>query len=295
MRALIIGCGYVGLQLGTELVTQGHKVWGLRRSDNAAAVLNAAGLEPLAADITRPGTLAAIAPAFDWVVFCASATGGGPQQYREVYVDGLRNVLTWLATAPIRRLVYTSSTSVYGQTDGSVVDEASPTEPAEETGQILLEAENLLLTAVQERHFPGVVLRLAGIYGPGRGYWLRQYLKGDARLEGQGARVLNMVHRDDVAGAVIAALQRGRPGEIYNVVDNEPVSQLVLFQWLSEKLGRPLPPAAEPTGAVNRKRGATSKRVSNQKLQVELQYEFEYPTFREGFLEELRRTGGATD
>ena len=288
MRTLIAGCGYVGLELGRQLMQQGHKVWGLCRTDNTAAILSAAGLLPLAADITRPETLAAIAPEFDWVVFCASATGGGLEEYRDIYVDGLRNLLAWLAAAPPQRFVYTGSTGVYGQTDGSAVDETSPTEPAEETAQILLEAERVLLTSARERHFPAVVLRLAGIYGPGRGHWLRQYLKGDARLEGRGDRVLNMVHRDDVAGAVIAALQSGRPGEIYNVVDNEPVSQLVLFQWLSATTGRPLPAVAVQAEPASRKRGTTSKQVSNGKLRRELHYEFKHPTFREGFLSELQ-------
>jgi nucleoside-diphosphate-sugar epimerase len=289
MRALIVGCGYVGLEVGRELVRQGHQVCGLRRNDRAASALRDAGLVPVTADITVPETLNTIPAEYDWVVCCVSATGGGPARYREVYVNGLGNLVAWLAVRPLQRFVYTSSTSVYGQTDGAVVDETSPTEPAEETAQILLEAEHLLLAAASEREFPAVILRVAGIYGPGRGYWLKQFLSGAARLEGRGERVLNMVHRDDVVGGVLAALQLGRQGEIYNLVDDEPVTQLACFEWLSEKLDRSLPPRAPLREAEHGKRGLTSKRVSNRKLKTQLQYRFKYPAFREGFASEWER------
>ncbi len=124
-----------------------------------------------------------------------------------------------------------------------------------ETGKILVETERVLLEAARERKFPAVILRLAGIYGPDRGYWFKQYLKNEARIEGNGARILNMIHRDDVAGAIIAALKSGRPGEIYNAVDDEPVSQLSFFQWLSGPLGKELPPSAPEDAEAVRKRG----------------------------------------
>jgi len=281
MRVLIVGCGYVGLPLGAELVRQGHKVWGMRRTDTAGTELVSAGIVPVKADLTEPASLKSLAADFDWVVHSVSSSHGGAEAYRQVYLNGTRNLIDWLGQRRRQKLVYTSSTSVYGQNDGSVVDETSPTEPATETGQILLEAEQLLLAGLAQ--CPTVVLRLAGIYGPGRGYWLQQYLKGEAKLEGRGERMLNMIHRDDVVGAVIAALECGRAGEIYNAVDDEPVSQLGLFQWLAQELGPGMPPAAPEDAAAARKRGLTSKRVSNCKLRQELGYRFKYPTFREGF------------
>ena len=99
----------------------------------------------------------------------------------------------------------------------------------------MVETEELLLAAAR-KNFPAVVLRVAGIYGPGRGHAFKQFLRGEARLEGDGSRFLNMIHRDDVAGAIITALERGRPGEIYNAVDNEPVSQAEFFGWLAAEL-----------------------------------------------------------
>ena len=146
MKCLIVGCGYAGLPLGAELVRLGHEVFGLRRSASAEADLKRAGIKPLVADITKPEELAKLPRDFDWVVNCVSSTGGSAEDYRQVYLQGTRNLTEWLSTAPPKKFVYTSSTSVYGQTDGSQVKETSPTEPAAETAQVLLETEKLLLT-----------------------------------------------------------------------------------------------------------------------------------------------------
>src|ERR1043166_181721 len=141
MRVLIVGCGYVGIQLGAELTRQGHEVFGLRRSDHANAELKAAAIVPLTADITNPAELRKIEGQFDWVVNTISSNKGGAEEYRQVYLQGMRNLLAWLASMPPQKFVYTSSTSVYGQTDGSWISETSPTEPGGETGPILLETE----------------------------------------------------------------------------------------------------------------------------------------------------------
>jgi nucleoside-diphosphate-sugar epimerase len=287
MRVLIVGCGYVGLPLGAELVKQGHEVFGLRRGLGGGADFKSAGIKPLAADITKAEQLAQLPGGYDWVVNCVSASGGGEEEYREVYLQGTRNLIEWLGAAPPKKFVYTSSTSVYGQDDGSLVKENSSTEPAVETGKILVETERVLLAAARERKFPAVILRLAGIYGPDRGHWLKLYMKNEARIEGNGARILNMIHRDDVVGAIIAALKNGRAGEVYNAVDDEPVSQLGFFQWLSGPLGKELPPSAPEDVEAVRKRGVTNKKVSNRRLKMELGYQFKYPTFRQGYTAEL--------
>ena len=242
MRVLIIGCGYVGLPLGAELVRLGHEVFGLRRSAGAAGELKAVGVLPLIGDVTKPETLAELPGDFDWVVNCVAA-GGNAATYREVYLHGTRNLIAWLAPHPPAKFVYTSSTSVYAQNDGSEVTESSPVEPLAETSRILVETEKTLLASVAERGFPAVILRVAGIYGPERGHWFKQFLQGAAELDGDGARYLNMIHRDDVARCIIAALQRGRPGEIYNAADDEPVSQRHFFEWLARTLGQPMPPS----------------------------------------------------
>ena len=289
MRVLIVGCGYVGLPLGVELVRQGHEVFGLRRSDVGAVELMAAGIGPLVADITKPDELSKLPGPFDWVVNTVSSTKGGVEEYRAVYLNGTRHLLEWLACTPPQKFVYTSSTSVYGQTDGSVVKESSATEPASETSRLLVETERLLLDAAQQKKFPAVILRVAGIYGPERGHLFLQYLRNEARIAGQGERLLNMIHRDDLVGVILTALRSGRPGEIYNAVDDEPVTQLHFFRWLSETLGKWMPPFATEAENAQRKRGLTQKKVSNRKMKMELGCRLRYPTFRQGYTAEIDR------
>ncbi len=288
MRVLIVGCGYVGVPLGAELVRLGHEVFGLRRNAAANNELEAAGIRPLTGDVTRPVTLAVLPRDFDWVVNCVAA-GGDADNYRQIYLQGTRHLIDWLAPNPPKKFVYTSSTSVYGQNDGSPVKESSPAEPLAETSKILVETEMVLLAAVAERKFPAVILRVAGIYGPDRGHWFKQFMHDAAHIEGDGSRFLNMIHRDDLIGCIVAALKSGRAGEIYNAVDDEPVSQLHFFRWLAQAVDKPLPPSAPENSDDTRRRGVTNKRVSNRKLKMELGHRFKHPNFRIGYSAELLR------
>ena len=288
MRVLIVGCGYVGVPLGAELVRLGHEVFGLRRNLSAESELKTAGIQPLFGDVTKPNELKNLPHDFDWVVNCVAA-GGDVENYREVYFNGTINLFEWLAPNPPKKFVYTSSTSVYAQNDGAQVKESSPTEPAAETSKILVETEKVLLEAAAQKKFPAVVLRVAGIYGPDRGHWFKQFLKDAAHIEGDGARFLNMIHRDDLVGCIIAALKNGRPGEIYNATDDEPVNQLHFFQWLAQAVDKPLPPSVPENPGEYRRRGVTNKRVSNRKLKMELGHRFKYPNFRIGYSAELLR------
>jgi nucleoside-diphosphate-sugar epimerase len=288
MRVLIVGCGYVGVPLGAEFVRLGHEVFGLRRNSAAENELKAAGIRPLTGDVTKPDELQKLPREFDWVVNCVAA-GGDAENYREVYLQGTRNLIEWLAPNPPKKFVYTGSTSVYGQNDGSQVKESSPTEPVSETSKILLETEKVLLDAAVQKKFPAVILRVAGIYGPDRGHWFKQFLKNEAFIEGDGSRFLNMIHRDDLVGCIIAALKSGRAGEIYNAVDDEPVSQKNFFEWLAGTLGKYPPPSVPENSVENRKRGMTNKRVSNRKLKMELGCQFKHPNFRIGYSAELLR------
>ena len=289
MRVLIVGCGYVGLPLGVELVRQGHAVFGLRRSALAEAELKSVGITPLHADITQPETLAKLPRDFDWVVNCTASGGGGADDYRKIYLAGNSNLISWLKNSPLQKFIYTSSTSVYGQNDGSIVTEKSLVEPDAETSKVLAETEKLLLTAAQKENFPATILRVAGIYGPARGHAFKQFLKNEARIEGDGARWLNMIHRDDLIGVILAALENGRSGEIYNATDGAPVRQRDFFTWLAAELNRPMPPTILADADATRKRGATDKRVSNAKLRAELKYEFKFPDFRAGYAAEIVR------
>ncbi|HEY9171835.1 MAG TPA: SDR family oxidoreductase [Verrucomicrobiae bacterium] len=291
MRVLIIGCGYVGLAVGAELARRGHVVFGVRRNPATGSELLSAGIQPLFADITNPTSLAKLPRDCDWVVNCAGSGSSDVADYRRLYLEGTRNLIAWLAAAPPARYLYTSSTSVYGQDDGSLVNESAPTAPDTDTGRVLVETEQTLLDTARTNGFPGIVLRVAGIYGPGRGYYLREFLRGQARLEGAGRRFVNMIHRDDVVSAILAALERGRPGQAYNVCDDEPATLVTVYTWLAETLKLPLPRATPEDPYSMRRRGATNKRVSNHRLRAELGCALKFPTFREGYTAELRRQG----
>lgn len=291
-RSLILGCGYAGESIALRLAGLGHDVFGLRRSEPDTLP---AGLPYtlLRADLTDPGsleTLDALEQPFDCVVLCASASGGDSDAYRRIYFEGTGHVLARLRRQAPRAFVYTGSTSVYSQTDGSWVDELSPTEPSSEAAHWLLRTEQRILDAHREWGLAARILRVAGIYGPGRGSLLRRILSGQAHLNEGGDRWTNRVHRDDLADAVVAVLQRGRPGEIYNVADEEPATQRAVLEWLSKTMGRPV--GDEVSGSPQpegRRRRSSNKRVRIDKVRQETGWTPAHPSFREGYLEELGR------
>jgi nucleoside-diphosphate-sugar epimerase len=170
MRVLIVGCGYVGLPLGAELVRAGHEVFGIKRTPDSGE-LRRAGIQPVIVDVTNRAALALLPADFDWVVNTLSSSKGGVEEYQQIYFETTRRLIEWLnpgasSKTRLRRYVYTSSTSVYAQTDGSAVTEDSPTEPAGETSRVLVDTEQLLLRAARQDGFPATILRVAGIYGP---------------------------------------------------------------------------------------------------------------------------------
>jgi nucleoside-diphosphate-sugar epimerase len=270
-RILIAGCGYVGTATADLFQAAGWEVEGWTQSRESAAQLAAKPYCVQAIDITNRTAVEAAASAFDVVIHCASSGGGGTESYRRVYLEGCKNLLAGLQP---RRFIYTSSTSVYAQTNGEWVDEKSTTEPVHERGQILCEAEEFV------RQNGGLVARLAGIYGPGRSALLRKFLSGEARIDNGVDRYLNQVHRDDIAVAlrhlVGSSIERSSAASVVNVSDDEPITQREAYTWLARKLDRPIP--ATTTEPGERKRGASNKRVSNRKLRA-LGWEPKFPTF----------------
>jgi nucleoside-diphosphate-sugar epimerase len=276
MRVLIVGAGYVGKPLAETLAARGHDVVALSRATADIGPL----VSHMPCDITRPKDIARVPKEFDWVVNTVSSTKGGVEAYRAVYFEATKHLLEHL---DFKNYVFTSSTSVYGQNDGSVVTENSPADPQSPTSRVLRETEELLLGSGR----PAVVLRLAGIYGPDRGVLFQQFLRGEARMRGKGDRYLNMIHRDDVVSAIIKALERGRVAEIYNLVDDEPVTEHDFFEWLARELRRDVPPRVPESQLASRKRGTTNKRVSNAKIRSELKLRLKYPTYRDGYAAEI--------
>jgi nucleoside-diphosphate-sugar epimerase len=296
MRVAILGCGYVGLELGRQLAAAGHDPVGVRRSEEGLDAIEKAGFEAVQADVTAADSLSAV-PDVDAVVFAASSGGRGADAAREVYVDGLRTAIDHFGSrenSPAQ-FAYTSSTGVYGDHGGDWVDEETPLDPTTEKTEVLVEAERVARELATEHGMDATVVRFAGLYGPDR-YRLTRYLEGPV-TEGY----LNMIHRDDAAGVVRFALtgadgdagvgrEDGPDADVLLAVDDEPVSKWEFADWLADEAGVDRPEkqtveerlAAGDLSAPAERRLRTSKRCSNDRLRS-LGYEFAYPTFREGY------------
>lgn len=283
MRVAILGCGYVGLELARQLVDN-HDVVGVRRSKAGIEAIEATGAEAVQADVTDGTDLAAV-PDVDALVFAASSGGRGAESAREVYVEGLRTAIERFGArenAP-DRLVYTSSTGVYGDHDGGWVDESTQLEPTTEKTTVLAEAERIAREVAAEYGIDGAVARFAGLYGPDR-YRLERYLEGPV-TEGY----LNMIHRDDAAGVVRFMLE-STDEDLLLAVDDEPAEKWAFADWLAEACDTETPPkmtkserlADDSLSEPAKRRILTSKRCSNDRL-CELGYSFRYPTYREGY------------
>jgi nucleoside-diphosphate-sugar epimerase len=270
-RILIAGCGYVGQAAADLFHERGWNVEGWTASVQSAGRLAAKPYPARAVDISNAAEVSALGEEFDVIVHCASSGGGDAEQYRLIYLEGAR---TLLGAFPRARLIFTSSTSVYAQQDGVLVDETSPANPVHEKGRVLRETEEFVLA----RH--GIVTRLAGIYGPGRSFLLRTFLAGEAVLDREDDRVINQAHREDIASALLLLAEGGADlgGQIYNVVDDQPILRSDAYQWLSAHLQKPL-----PVGKIvaSRKRGDSNKRLSNKKLRA-LGWEPRFPGLAAG-------------
>jgi shikimate kinase/nucleoside-diphosphate-sugar epimerase len=259
---LIAGCGYLGTRIADLLHQAGEPVTGITHSTESAERLATCVPYPVRpCDISDPAAVAALATesslsAVTAVIHCASSGRGGADAYRRVYLGGMKNLI---AAFPKALPVFTSSTSVYPQVDGSKVDETSPTDPDRETGQILRDTEDLVLGN------NGLVTRLAGIYGPDRSFVLKNLLEAKAGIEGGdgNGRILNQIHKDDAAQALIHLIKGGYTG-LFNIVDDKPITQRACLEALAAMFGLPVPPEVPPN--PERKRGWTNKAVSNNKL-----------------------------
>jgi nucleoside-diphosphate-sugar epimerase len=296
---LIVGCGYLGLRVARRWLAAGQKVAGVVHSDASATALAAASVRPIVADVTRPETLRDL-PAADALLYCVGYGADSNSSRWAVYVDGLRAVLD--AVPPeVRRVIFVSSTGVYAEQDGGWVDEDSPCAPSRESGRALLAAEQVL--AAHRLGERGIVLRLAGIYGPGRlpgtvpsfaertGHviagresakmGLSPLTRGEP-LAIPAGQSINLIHVDDAASAVLAAEARARPPRTYIVADGHPVDRREYFTELARQLGLQPPCFRDPRPGEAATRRGGDKRACSRRMLEELQVKLEYPTYREG-------------
>ncbi len=260
LSILIVGCGYVGTALGERLAAEGCRVYGLRR-DVASLPPSIRGVR---ADLSRAETLRDLPGPFDTVFYTAGSSAHTDEAYRAAYVDGLRNLLAAIGelSAPPRRVIFTSSTAVYAQTDGSWVDEDSPAEPDSFSGKRLLEAEAILAASP----FETVALRLGGIYGSGRSGLIDRVRRGEGRRERNRTRYMNLIHRDDIVGALMHVMRLAQPARVYVGVDDEPQEYNALVEWIAERIGVAPPPFSDEP--QTRGRAAHNRRCSNARLRT---------------------------
>lgn len=271
---MIAGCGDVGSRLGQQLSAVGWTVYGLRRT---VAQLPA-GIVPVAGDLQLDTCPAAWpSESLDYLVYCAAATQHDEDGYRAAYVDGLRRVLGWLAQHGQRpkRVLFVSSSGVYGQQQGEWVDETSSADAQGYSGRIMLQAENLALSS----GLPASVVRLTGIYGPGREWLLGQVRQG-YRVATEPPLYGNRIHADDAAGLLAYLLQADARGvaldDCYIGVDDEPAPLYEVVAWLREQLG------VSHWAAESTVRRAGSKRCSNARAKA-LGWTPRYASYREGY------------
>ncbi len=276
---LLVGCGDIGIALGSQLIEQGANVWGLRRDPSQLP----AGFQGVAADVCDPQSLSVLKGVskkvnFDSVVITLTPGQFTDEAYQRVYVNGLANLLAALAEQS-PHIFYISSTSVYHQTDGGWVDEESPANPTSFSGRRLLEAEQLLAQSKFGIEGSSTVIRFAGIYGPGRHRLIQQVRQGKGCAK-QPELYTNRIHRDDCVGFLLYLIHQKNKQtleKLYIGVDSTPVTMWDLKQWLAEELGVDQKTLAEEV--VTRR---NSKRCSNKRM-LAAGYEMRYGDYRDGY------------
>jgi len=275
---LIVGCGYLGGRVARRWRETGLSVAAVTRNRQRTGQLAEIGLSPVVADVTDPASLSGL-PAAQTVLYAVGFDRSSGKSIEEVYVQGLANVLKALPEPP-DRFVYISSTGVFGQTDGSWVDESSPCQPRRAGGRACLAAEQLL----QESPLADrcVMLRCAGLYGPGRIPRLKD-VESRTPIPANPDTPLNLIHVDDAADIVCEVAQTKPPSQLYLVSDGHPAPRRDFYNCLAELKGLPAPAFAPPDAASgSRRAGGANKKVSNRRLLDEVRSKLQYPSYREG-------------
>lgn len=268
---LILGCGYLGTQLAQQAIDAGHPVDVLTRNSRTLAALQQAGVSrAVQAELQSECWHAQLDPShYHAICITVGSSESTPDGYRCSYIEGLQSVLRW-ANGSTARLLYTSSISVYGPSEGQWIDESTPPAPRDWRGETLLESENLLLQS--ERH-RSTILRLGGIYGPGRDRFLRSGGSPSSRSN-TPHYYLNLIHVHDAAEALLrTCLAQGSVSGIYNLTDNHPFlrNELDAFVREHDLVNPELAPQLAPTS--RRRSAPPNRRIRSSRIQELLQWQ----------------------
>lgn len=287
-RLVVFGCGYVGGALARDALERGIAVTALTRNPAKARALAEAGAQVVVADLASAEWHERMPIDVDWVADTVSAADASLEGYRRSYVDGMRSILAWAGRRgrPIGTFCYTSSTGVYPQGGGGAVDESASTAGGSPTGGVLVEAEDVLRGVPPSQVARRFILRLAGIYGPGRHALLDKLRSGAVELPGEADFPLNLVHRDDVVSVLWAAFTASAAveGGIFNVSDDAPATRAEVAGWLAARLGRPAPAFSGPASS-GRKGGAPApaRIIRSRRIREVLGWRPAYADFRAGY------------
>lgn len=283
-RKLIVGCGYLGRRVAQAWLARGDEVVALTRSESHAADFLQCGIDPILGDICNDSL---VLPESDTVLFAVGYDKSSGRSQRGVAVDGLKRVLRSLA-GRVRRFIYISSTSVYGQADGEWIDESTECQPVQPGGQICLEAESIVQAtyrASDKSQAHAVILRLSGIYGPGRLLSRIESLRAGETIAGRGDAWLNLIHVDDAVAAILASEQQSQPGQVFLVTDDQPIRREEYYGLLAQLAGAS-PPVFE-ANIPHRGSNGLNKRCSNRRMRTELGVVLRYPTINAGLIHAL--------
>ncbi|MEM0965084.1 MAG: NAD-dependent epimerase/dehydratase family protein [Verrucomicrobiota bacterium] len=292
---VILGCGYVGCAVARQWLTEGRRVFGVSRNKEILASIENPNFVGVVAEVDSDLWHTKVPREPEIALNCVSSAGGGIEGYRKSYIGGNESLAKWARSAQPGRILYTSSTTVYPFSDGREVREEDAGGDLPESGQILLDSEEVLLgdSALADR---SVVLRLAGIYGPTRHYLLDSLRSGATVLPGRGDYYLNLIYLDDIVSAVVRfASDEGVCGKAFNISDGNPSTKEEVASWIAETLGLP-PPVFDPNAVggrrmtVNRAGGPPNRRVRIDKALAESSWKPSFPGFRKGY-EEILRSG----
>jgi nucleoside-diphosphate-sugar epimerase len=268
-RVLLAGCGDLGLRVARRLLDRGDLVWALRRTPRAD---EAHGIHWLRADLSQPDSLRDMPPGITRLVYLPTPDRRDESAYRATFVDGLRHLLQALDPRALRRVLFVSSTAVYGAQSEDWVDENTAPSPKGFNGAVLLEAERWLAAQA----VPSVVLRLAGLYGPGRLQLVDRLRAGVATVPRDPPHWANRIHVDDAAAAIVHLLGLPDAQAVYIGADDTPLPLDVLYDALASRIGAPPPPAGPAPGGVG------SKRLSNARLR-QSGFSLRWPDARGGY------------
>lgn len=285
---LIFGCGYLGRRVADAWLTRGDRVFAVTRSAERAVSWQDAGLRPIVADICDPASLADL-PDVDTVLYAVGYDRSSGRSRDEVMLSGLQNVLDRMRDR-CRRFVFISSSSVYGQSDGEWVDETSRCQPTQPGGECCLAAEKLVAEAFADRPVAWQILRLSGIYGPGRLLSKIETLRSGTPLAGRPDAWLNLIHVDDAVQAVLACETRAQSGMTCLVSDDRPALRREYYSHLAAVVDAP-PPTFDESQPAARGSGGVNKRCRNVRMHDELGVTLRYPTFVEGLAASMGATG----